>query len=209
MPQFLPYPRPTDSIWGTPQTSRELLPGVWDVSTASHGGFILSPQRQAAMPTSLAVPGGQYEEDVDYTHVLIAFEAEFRGLPDPAMPKLLENARAVLRNWHPEAYEAFTGVQVERSTNPIFRKIDAYQANIGKIASTSAYGDWADWVPAGKVGLIGRVIAGCDPLGFGRYETQEYRALADAERYREANGSGLPVLFEAIEAELIETAVQS
>lgn len=207
MSQFLPYPRPTSSLWGTPQTTRELIPGVWDVTTASHGGFILSPQRQAAMPGALAIEGGQYEEDVNYTHVLLAFEAEFRSLPDPAMSKLLETARAILRNWHPDAYMAFTGERIKRSEHHIYKTIDAYNANIGKIAVTSAFGDWADWVPAGKTGVIGRVIAGCDSSGFGRYETTEYRALVDKERYSEAQKEGRPITFDAIEAELLREEV--
>jgi hypothetical protein len=60
---FAPSPRPSTSIWGAVQQADQLWPGIWSVMTASHGGIILSDQRQAAMPPALLIDGGSYEED--------------------------------------------------------------------------------------------------------------------------------------------------
>lgn len=40
---------PTSSPWGTVQHSRRFAEGIWFVSTSSHGGYWLSPQRQAEL----------------------------------------------------------------------------------------------------------------------------------------------------------------
>ncbi len=47
----------------------------------------------------------------------------------------------------------------------------------------SASGDWADWVPKGKVGVVGRRIIGCDHLGFTQYDGPDFTGLCDAARY--------------------------
>lgn len=60
---FAPSPRPSTSIWGAVQQADQLAPGVWSVMTASHGGIILSDQRQRAMPPALQIESGSYEED--------------------------------------------------------------------------------------------------------------------------------------------------
>jgi hypothetical protein len=48
MPAFSPTPAPVMTIWDAPVTANQRLPGIWHVTTASHGGFILSEERQAA-----------------------------------------------------------------------------------------------------------------------------------------------------------------
>jgi hypothetical protein len=53
MPKFNPTETPRETLWGAPQTATQLLPGIWEVHTASHGGMILSDERQAAMPAAL------------------------------------------------------------------------------------------------------------------------------------------------------------
>lgn len=44
---------PVHTLWEAPQTNEQRLPGIWSVSTASHGGFMLSDERKAAMPKAL------------------------------------------------------------------------------------------------------------------------------------------------------------
>ncbi len=39
--------------WGWPQDIEELAEGVWRVSTASHGGLKLSPERWDAVPAAV------------------------------------------------------------------------------------------------------------------------------------------------------------
>ena len=48
-----PCPAPVETIWGVPDTTNQVLPGVWHVKTPSHGGYVLSDERQASMPDAL------------------------------------------------------------------------------------------------------------------------------------------------------------
>ena len=75
---------PTTSIWGPVQDATERAPGIWKVSTAGHGGYMLSPERVAAMPDMLK-PGaetkrGNFEEDCDWALVALAFPHHFTEL---------------------------------------------------------------------------------------------------------------------------------
>jgi hypothetical protein len=69
--------------WGKADYGVELLPGVMQVSTPSHGGFYLSLQRRAALPLLIQeVPTfcGEpcwFEEDCDWALVAIGYPALF------------------------------------------------------------------------------------------------------------------------------------
>ena len=180
---FASSPRPDHSPWGRLQTATQRLPGIWHVTTASHGGFLLSDERQAAMPAVLRRDDGAYEEDVDWTRVMLAFEREWRTTRDPLLDLELRLAHDIARNWLPEAYGAFTGKAVPARDSHVLRRRAAYEAAIGDYVSTSAYGDWADWVPAGKVGLVFRKVAGVDALGFADYTADQMYGLVDKDRY--------------------------
>jgi hypothetical protein len=89
---------------------------------------------------------------------------------------------------------------VEPSESHVLKKIALYEAAIGEIGVRSASGDWADWVPKGKVGVTGQRIAGCDHLGFARYEGPDLKGLCDAALY----DSGRPLnTFAALGVEMI------
>ena len=53
MPAFASTPAPVHTLWDTPDMATQRLPGIWWVKTPSHGGFVLSDERQAAMPEAL------------------------------------------------------------------------------------------------------------------------------------------------------------
>lgn len=71
-----------DSPWGPIEEKEEIAPGVASITTGSHGGLLLSPERQAAMPPHLRLGHGAYEEDGEYNLVALGFpdEAEAMGL---------------------------------------------------------------------------------------------------------------------------------
>ena len=78
-------PKPRYSPWGAVQTAEELAPGIWSVSTAGHGGIMLSPSREADMPAHLA--GARhygevacYEEDCEWALVALAYPEAFNTL---------------------------------------------------------------------------------------------------------------------------------
>ena len=79
---FPPLALPTWSPWGAVQHAREIAPGIVSLSTAGHGGMVLSPERRAAMPPALRAFApfageGWYEEDCDVAVVMMAFPEAF------------------------------------------------------------------------------------------------------------------------------------
>jgi hypothetical protein len=108
MTRFAATVAPTDTKWGVPVTTNQVLPGIWHVTTPDHGGYVLSDERQAAVPEALRRADPFYEEDVDWALVLLAFPAEFRRLPTAGIGLQVENARRSVRAWHPDRYAAFT-----------------------------------------------------------------------------------------------------
>ena len=110
-PGYAASPR-IQTPWGlSDDGGTEYAPGVVFYSAPSHGGCMLSPERQAAMPKPLrdaaryAGPGW-YEEDCEAALVVIAF-------PDLFPPDMVERCRASVRSWYPKAYGAWTGLPVE------------------------------------------------------------------------------------------------
>jgi hypothetical protein len=200
MPSFSPTPRPTNSIWGRPDYAEQILIGIWDIATPSHGGMILSEERQQAMPDALRLDEPNYEEDVDWSLVVLGFEAEFASLNQTGAKARVQLAHDFVRNWHPDRYEKLTGKPVELRDSNVRRQRQAYEALIGQLVVTSAFGSWADWVPDGKVGVVGRVIEKVDHLGRATYTGEPIRALVDKDRYD--NGRTVNS-FAAIGAEII------
>ena len=199
---FRPTPAPAETIWGTPDRSEQILPGIWHVTTPSHGGFILSGERQAAMPAALRLETLSYEEDVDWALVFYAFAGDFERKGQPGAKLMTETVRQSVRVWHPERYAAHTGESVPEALSPIVRRRAAYQAVIGEYVSAAAYGDWADWVPEGKVGIVARRVAGVDASGFARYSGTPVHGLVDATRYHTRDEVST---FEALGAVRVES----
>ncbi|KQN16520.1 DUF7007 domain-containing protein [Sphingomonas sp. Leaf30] len=200
MPAFTSTSAPVHTLWDTPDTAIQRLPGIWVVTTPSHGGFVLSDERQAAMPDALRHDGIYYEEDVNWSLVVIGFETEFAALKDPLFDIECNLAHQTARHWRPMQYGAFTGDVISPSDSYVLKKVALYEAAIGKIGVRSASGDWADWVPKGKIGVTGQRITGCDHLGFAQYEGPYFKGLCDAARY----DSSRPInTFAALDVELV------
>jgi hypothetical protein len=74
--------KPRSSPWGQVDSAHQDAPGIWWVSTPSHGGFILSGARVAAMPAVLKAARGYggpnaFEEDSEWALVVCSFPEEF------------------------------------------------------------------------------------------------------------------------------------
>lgn len=95
-----------ETPWGGSQSVTVYDEGVELHATASHGGFRLSPERNAAVPEAFRRADGWYEEDIDCAAVALAFPQLFTG-------RERRVADAVARNWRPDAYEAWSGRTLE------------------------------------------------------------------------------------------------
>jgi hypothetical protein len=92
-------PAPVHTLWDTPDTAIQRLPGIWWVTTPSHGGFVLSDERQAAMPEALRLDSIYYEEDVNWSLVIVGLEAEFAALKDLLFDIERDLAHQTARHW--------------------------------------------------------------------------------------------------------------
>lgn len=93
--------------WGPAASIERLAPGIVAVTTASHGGFWLSPQRTRLMPPALMATGGVgapyegaggsswWEEDCAVALVVLAF-------PEVFPPEQADPAREMVRLFWPE-----------------------------------------------------------------------------------------------------------
>lgn len=186
---FPPTTPPKQSPWGVVQAAEQPLPGIWQVSTASHGGFLLSGERQSAMPDVLRLDDAAYEDDVDWARIMVAFDDEFRSSRLPEPEAQIEQARATLRCWLPDLWTAHTGEPVAGRDSHVVLRRAALLAALGKHVVTAAWGDWADWVPAGKVGVSASVVARVDHKGFATYVPgSAVTALLDQSAYKAGHG---------------------
>lgn len=99
---------PMSTPWGPSQIATRYAEGVICYDTASHGGFLLDEERNARMHPALRLPEGWYEEDCDWALVAT-------GYPDLFTDKEKRSADKMLRDWHPDAWEAVHGRSLERS----------------------------------------------------------------------------------------------
>jgi len=107
---------PVQTPWGPSQTATEIAPGIIAYTTASHGGYWLSPERIASMPKCLrdfvpfggpqSGPGRWYEEDCDWAVVALAFPQFF---PADAIPATLKT----LERYKPELYKQVVAMRSE------------------------------------------------------------------------------------------------
>lgn len=88
--------------WGPSQGATVYAEGVVSHSTAGHGGFQLSRERNARIHPSLRIADGYYEEDSAWAAVAQAFPALFTDLERAG-------ADATIRDWYPDAWEAIHG----------------------------------------------------------------------------------------------------
>lgn len=87
--------------WGSAQHSTYYAEGVEFHSTAGHGGFRLSADRNRMVHPLLRSNDGFYEEDCAWAAVAINFPELFTSFEKRC-------ANETLRNWEPEAWEAIT-----------------------------------------------------------------------------------------------------
>ena len=88
------------SPWGPIQHVKAIVPGhIWDIDTASHGGFKLDASYNKLVNPRWRAKGGWYEEDVEIAVVLITFQQSF-----PPKDVNMDNVRNVLARHYPKEY---------------------------------------------------------------------------------------------------------
>lgn len=85
--------------WGPAQRSTSYADGVEFHSTASHGGFKLSVDRNRVVHSQMRADDGFYEEDCAWAAVALTFPDLFTSFEQRC-------ANETLRNWQPDAWEA-------------------------------------------------------------------------------------------------------
>jgi hypothetical protein len=106
--ELLLLPRPetgmrVGTLWGTSQQSYHYADGVLCHSTAGHGGFHLSRERNIEVHAMLRNDDGWYEEDAEWAKVAFTFPALFTAYER-------RHADQSLRNDYPDAWEQLLGV---------------------------------------------------------------------------------------------------
>ncbi len=92
--------------WGTSQVATIYAEGVICHSTAGHGGFHLSAERNCMVHPMLRVPGGYYEEDEAWAIVAITFPNLFTAFERRCAERTLKDS------W-PDAWEAIFGTVLQ------------------------------------------------------------------------------------------------
>jgi hypothetical protein len=141
--------------WGTSDSSKKHADGVVEVSTPSHGGFHLDPERNAKVHAAWRDKGGWYEEDCEWAIVALTF-------PDLFEPAHVEKAHTSAKNWMPDAYEKVFGVPVTAEESHERREQEFHRANADKLVVTAAWGYRNNKVgrvpvPEGMVGVVARI----------------------------------------------------
>lgn len=102
------------SPWGIIDSMTQRAEGILAVSTPSHGGFWLSPERLAEMPTPLRemerwedADSPWFEEDISACRVVLAFPEVF----DSAAHDV---ALRIMRAWKPDVLAALDAAEVVR-----------------------------------------------------------------------------------------------
>jgi hypothetical protein len=92
---------PVDTPWGRAITRERVAPGLWVVTTASHGGYYVEPSALDRIPevfraATFTRSESWYEEDCDWAIVA-------RYFPEAFPPEAQDHAEAVLRRYHTRA----------------------------------------------------------------------------------------------------------
>lgn len=107
--------RQSRTPWGEPQHITNFAPGIDVVDCEGHGGMKLSPERNKEIPSYARNRNGWYEEDCEYYIPSFFYPEETRPTTrrgyseDRSVEEWKETAAEGMKNWHPDAYEKFTG----------------------------------------------------------------------------------------------------
>jgi hypothetical protein len=143
--------------WGSAQQVTHIAHGIRSVSTSGHGGVLVSPSKNVLIPEYMRRNDGAYEEDCDWAIPAIVFEKEWRSWADStdwtSGQVQLECAWSTFLNWHPDAYEKFTGKKLQAGESYLRDEQLLKAETRDQYVVKSAWGDWQKGVPKEMVGV--------------------------------------------------------
>jgi hypothetical protein len=137
----------TSTPWGTADYSKKYGTGVMFYGTPSHGGFHLTAKRNALVNAAWRRADGWYEEDCDWAIVALTF-------PELFTTEDIASAHSSAKNWRPDGYTAVFGVPVDPTESSVLRDRAFAKAHENDFVTVAAWGDWAEGVPEGMVGVV-------------------------------------------------------
>lgn len=155
-----------ETPWGRPDTIENVSDGLLIISTPSHGGILISPERLAFMPDYMHKPlycgrFACYEEDCEWPMPILVFEMEFRAYyakeSTEKAQDILYSAKKILKDWHPDIYELYYRTKLGAGESHKRDEQIFYASNRNALLTVAAFGDWKDGVPEGMVGLCARL----------------------------------------------------
>lgn len=97
--------------WGKSQGHQILGDGITFYHTAGHGGIHVLSKQNMQIPEYMRNNDGWYEEDCEQAKVAVCFPSCF-VTAKTTLEQVMTVAMATLRDWFPEAYEHYTGLQL-------------------------------------------------------------------------------------------------
>lgn len=119
------------SYWGPTQSRTAYYPGIESVTTAGHGGFILSPEMNDLVDAAWRNDGGFYEEDSCWAIVAFTF-------PNLFSTREMTFANRELVNSYPDVWERLTGKTIAPGESRTRDEETFLAANANELIVTSA-----------------------------------------------------------------------
>jgi hypothetical protein len=142
-------PDTRETPWGTAYDDGDnIAPGIRRYDTPGHGGFRISPEREALLPKGFR-KGLWYEEDCKWA-ILCYF---FDDFPQASRAQAI----ATLKHSYPYEWEAHTGDTIPPGESLKKDQDQHRAAHQADYMVTAATGSSADWVPQGYVGVYARL----------------------------------------------------
>jgi hypothetical protein len=184
--------------WGLSDSNTALAPGIGSYSTPSHGGIHLDDEHNRKMPEAMRNVDGWYEEDCEWAKVAFVFPYAFK-------PEHVQAAIHTIKNWLPHEYEKVTGIKLKPEESMKLRDEIFHEAHKDHLQVVCAFGDWAQNVPKGMVGVI--MSKGGLRINGERYflvpekeYTQSTFVIEDEKKYEEVNSDFTRITTSAIKA---------
>lgn len=159
--------------WGPSQTVKTIIPGITHVTTASHGGILVSPEYQKKIPIYMRSNDGWYEEDCQWSIPYVALEHVIRNrCPDTERElhdKNIAAARETLKHEYWRYYERFFSTELLPGESMTKDEEQWKVINRREYQVLTAWGDWHEAVPTGMVGLCCQIGGRENLHGLTRY----------------------------------------